>query len=165
MGIFFYVEILCKIFPNFQTWIGFFSTFFLQNQKTRKFCTFIYLELQLSQFSVKSGTKKFFTSLHFTSLSISLPPGQLALMRATLATVHHSVIGDQPKNQPSQKGRSPSTSPIFSLTSTGLRRSRARRYWGLNTQVVNSACQCLTQCPLSGTYRGASSCKEWFTAH
>ena len=51
MGFFFYVEILCKIFPNFQTWIGFFSTFFLQNQKTRKLCTFIYLELQLSQFS------------------------------------------------------------------------------------------------------------------
>ena len=64
---FFYREILCKFFLKFQTWIGFFSTFFLQNQKTRKFRKFIYLELQLSQFSAKSGTKKF--SLHFTSLT------------------------------------------------------------------------------------------------
>ena len=56
--IFFYMKILCKFFPNFQTWIGFFSTFFLQNQKTRKLCTFIYLELQLSQFSAKSAKKK-----------------------------------------------------------------------------------------------------------
>ena len=33
---FFYVEIFCKFFPTFQTWIGFFSDFFLQNHKTRK---------------------------------------------------------------------------------------------------------------------------------
>ena len=30
------MEILCKFFPTFQTWIGFFSDFFLQNHKTRK---------------------------------------------------------------------------------------------------------------------------------
>jgi len=41
-----------------------FSTFFEQNKKNRIFRTFIYLELQLNQFSAKSGTKKFFTSLH-----------------------------------------------------------------------------------------------------
>ena len=45
---------------KFQTWIGFFSTFFDQNQKTRKLHTFIYLELQLSQFSAKSAKKKIF---------------------------------------------------------------------------------------------------------
>ena len=45
-------------FSKFQTWIGFFSTIFEQNQKTRKLRTFIYLELQLSQFSAKSAKKK-----------------------------------------------------------------------------------------------------------
>jgi len=48
--IFFYVEILCKIFPTSQTWIGFFSTFFEQNQKTRKLRTFISFELHMIQF-------------------------------------------------------------------------------------------------------------------
>ena len=70
---FFYREILCKIFPDFQTWIGFFSTFFEQNQKTRKLRKFIYLELQLSQFSAKSETKKFFT---FSLFTFSLQRGQ-----------------------------------------------------------------------------------------
>ena len=55
-------------FRNFKFESDFYSPFFEQNQKNRKFRTFIYLELQLSQFSAKSGTKKFFTSLHFTSL-------------------------------------------------------------------------------------------------
>ena len=50
LEIFFYVEILCKFFPKFQTWIGFFSTFFEQNQKTRKLRKFIFSELHLSQF-------------------------------------------------------------------------------------------------------------------
>ena len=70
----FSMEILCKIFLKFQTWIGFFSTFFLQNQKTRKLWKFTHLDLQVCQVSAKSETKKFFTSLHslhfthFTSL-------------------------------------------------------------------------------------------------
>ena len=55
------MEILCKKFSDFQTWIRFFSTFFEQNEKTRKLRKSIYLELQLSQFSAKSETKKFFT--------------------------------------------------------------------------------------------------------
>ena len=42
LGNYFSKEILCKFFLNFQTWIGFFSTFFLQNQKTRKLRKFIY---------------------------------------------------------------------------------------------------------------------------
>ena len=36
--------------PKFRTWIGFFSTFFEQNQKTRKLRKFIFSELHLSQF-------------------------------------------------------------------------------------------------------------------
>ena len=51
-------EILCKFFLKFQTWIGFFSTFFEQNPKTRKFRTFIYLIPQVCQVSVK--LKNFF---------------------------------------------------------------------------------------------------------
>ena len=43
-------EILCKFCLKFQTWIGFFSTFFEQNQKTRKLRKFIFSELHLSQF-------------------------------------------------------------------------------------------------------------------
>ena len=62
---FFYKEILCKIFPDFQTWIGFFSTFFEQNQKRRKLRKFSPLELLLCQFSAKSETKKFFTFFTF----------------------------------------------------------------------------------------------------
>ena len=63
--------ILCKIFLKFQTWIGFFSTFFEQNQKNRKLRTFNYLELQLSQFSAKSGTKilHFHFFFHFNTIS------------------------------------------------------------------------------------------------
>merc|ERR1712208_133043 len=69
---FFYVEILCKFFRIFKLGIGFFSTFFEQNQKTRKLRTFISFELHMIQFSAKSGTKKFFTSLHFHFTSLSL---------------------------------------------------------------------------------------------
>merc|ERR1712115_573257 len=58
-----------KIFRLFKLESDFFSTFFLQNQKTRKLRTFNLFELHLSQFSAKSGTKNFFT---FTSLSLSL---------------------------------------------------------------------------------------------
>ena len=65
------MEITCKFFPKFQTWIGFFSTIFEQNQKTRKLRTFIYLELQLSQFSAKSKNLFGLTSLHFTIKCIS----------------------------------------------------------------------------------------------
>ena len=55
-------EILCKFFLKFQTWIGFFSTFFEQNPKTRKFRTFIYLIPQVCQVSVK--LKNFFSTIH-----------------------------------------------------------------------------------------------------
>ena len=104
LGNFFYKEILCKIFLKFQTWIGFFSTFFLQNQKTRKFRKFIYLELQLSQFSAKSGTKKFFThftSLHYdeaeggryaTSLCFGFAAGQVGTPRASRHSVNPQQI-------------------------------------------------------------------------
>ena len=47
-----------KFFQIFKLESDFFPHFFLQNQKTRKLCTFIYLELQLSQFSAKSAIKK-----------------------------------------------------------------------------------------------------------
>merc|ERR1711984_59651 len=49
-----------KFFRIFKLESDFFQHFFLQNQKTRKLCTFIYLELQLSQFSAKSAEKKIF---------------------------------------------------------------------------------------------------------
>jgi len=68
-------EILCKFFLKFQTWIGFFSTFFEQNQKTRKFRTFIYLIPQVCQVSVK--LKNFFfyhppppSTIHHPSVTI-----------------------------------------------------------------------------------------------
>ena len=51
---FFYREILCKFVPDFQTWIGFLSTFFEQNQKNRKLRKFISFKLQLSQFWARS---------------------------------------------------------------------------------------------------------------
>ena len=58
MGKNFSKEILCKFFQKLQTWIGFFSTIFEQNQNTRKFRIFIYLILQVCQGSVK--LKNFF---------------------------------------------------------------------------------------------------------
>ena len=57
---FFVWKSLVNFFRNFKLESDFFSTFFLQNQKTRKLCTFIYLKLQLSQFSAKSAKKKIF---------------------------------------------------------------------------------------------------------
>ena len=73
-----------KFFRIFKLESDFFPHFFLQNQKTRKLCTFISFELHMIQFSAKSGTKKFFTSLslslhfhfhfhfHFTFTSLHL---------------------------------------------------------------------------------------------
>ena len=69
MYYFFYVEILCKFFPDFQTWNRIFFWFCKKNPNFPKLRIFIYLELQLSQFSEKS--KNLFGSLslfnfHFT---------------------------------------------------------------------------------------------------
>ena len=47
------MEILCKFFPTFQTWIGFFSDFFLQNHKTRKLRNLTFHVLQVCQVSGK----------------------------------------------------------------------------------------------------------------
>merc|ERR1712115_72382 len=59
-----------NFFRIFKLESDFFSTFFLQNQKTRKFCTFIYLELQLSQFSRDSKNQKVVPPLNFDMDSI-----------------------------------------------------------------------------------------------
>ena len=57
-------------FAKFSPWIGFFSTFIEQNQKTRKFRNFIYLELQLSQFSAKKKNLFFFIIIHSFLLTL-----------------------------------------------------------------------------------------------
>ena len=54
-----------NIFPNFQTWIVFFSRLFQQNQKTWKFCTFTSLDLHVIHFWAKK--KPFCLHSHFTT--------------------------------------------------------------------------------------------------
>ena len=61
-----------KNFRNFQLGIGFFSDFAKITSNFPKTGKFIYLGLQLSQFSAKSETKKFSLSLSL-SLLLSFP--------------------------------------------------------------------------------------------
>merc|ERR1712115_253627 len=51
MGFFFTWKSFVNFFQIFKLESDFFPHFFLQNQKNRKLCTFIYLELHLSQIS------------------------------------------------------------------------------------------------------------------
>ena len=82
--IFFPRKSFVKFFWNFKLESDFFPHFFLQNQKTRKFRKFIYLELQLSQFSAKSAKKnltKFLKFSEFSKLESDFSPHFLSKIR------------------------------------------------------------------------------------